>query len=692
MKSGVIFSAAMLCASAALAADIVIYSADQNAYKVVNPGDYKYEGGAIVPAGRSFEVTGNWDLSNNLELYAEVENLGDAAAALRLRLFDADEPNYQADVPIDLMVIEPHKGGTYLTNWPKPPADSRLKDLKGMRRDPFGAGDRETWIDASKVTRVKIYPFWWSNRVSFKVKRIVAKSSAARAEKPYLTMKAEEFLPFVDKYGQFRFADWPGKTHDDADLKKAREAEVKDLEAHPSPASFSLYGGWKDGPRLYATGSFRVEKFNGKWWLVDPEGYLFWSHGVVRVSPSCGIAPLDGRRDYFEWLPKEGDPLYKFFFTHDELMRPYYEARDLKETFDFSAANLYRKYGEDWRNIFAVLAHKRLKSWGLNTIANSSDKAVYMMDKTPYIERFEIKSRPIDGSHGVWWKFKDPFDPSFRLNIIYNLGVRKTELADPWCIGFFVDNEIDWGSNTSIARWALMSPATTIAKQKFVAILKGKYSDIKTFNTEWKSDYASWEDLLKSTDEPNKAGFKDCAEFSSVVVEEYFKIIREEFKKAAPNKLYLGCRFASSNEAVLRIAAKYCDVLSYNIYKFDVDGFELPSGIDKPVMIGEFHFGATDRGLFHPTLVSAKNQEGRAAAYERYITSALRHPSFIGAHWHQFSDQCVAGRFDGENFQVGLTDICDTPYAETAERFRKMGETMYKLRNDAALPATTAAK
>ena len=39
-------------------------------------------------------------------------------------------------------------------------------------------------------------------------------------------------------------------------------------------------------------------------------------------------------------------------------------------------------------------------------------------------------------------------------------------------------------------------------------------------------------------------------------------------------------------------------------------------------------------------------------------------------HWHQFSDQATSGRFDGEYFQVGWTDICDRPYAETVAALR----------------------
>ncbi|MBQ9891596.1 MAG: hypothetical protein IJM35_00375 [Bacteroidales bacterium] len=116
-------------------------------------------------------------------------------------------------------------------------------------------------------------------------------------------------------------------------------------------------------------------------------------------------------------------------------------------------------------------------------------------------------------------------------------------------------------------------------------------------------------------------------------------------------------------------------------YAFTTDSVELPDGVDKPVMIGEFHFGAMDRGMFHCSLIEVETQERRAEAYVRYVESALRHPNIIGVHWHQYSDQATTGRFDGENFQVGFTDVCDTPYPETVAGIRKVGYRMYDIRN-----------
>ena len=40
----------------------------------------------------------------------------------------------------------------------------------------------------------------------------------------------------------------------------------------------------------------------------------------------------------------------------------------------------------------------------------------------------------------------------------------------------------------------------------------------------------------------------------------------------------------------------------------------------------------------------------------------------------------MTGRFDGEYFQVGLTDVCDTPYAETIAALREVGYGLYATR------------
>ncbi|MCX6900512.1 MAG: beta-galactosidase [Verrucomicrobia bacterium] len=694
MKTPAILGIGCVClAVTAIADEIVLFDAattPMNAVASQSGAKFQLRDGLVEIETKGetgypgIRVKGTWDLSNCNRLTLELalrDRKGELPVTVRL-----DNPNAGGQPEhmfVDRVKIRGKKPASYTVALPPPlPYGREINSkLTGMKRGPFATTGVASDLDASKVVGVAVYikepklDWLWG------VKRIVAHTGPPPQVPDWMKLPPEKFFPFVDEYGQFKHKEWPGKTHTDGDLKKAMERERTDLAAHPGPEGWNKYGGWAKGPRQKATGRFRVEKINGKWWMVDPEGCLWWSHGPVRVTTSSAVTPLDGREFYFTDLPKADSPFALFYTTRDALLWPYYEARGIQRTYDFSSANACRKYGADWRARYSDLAHQRLRSWGMNTIANSSDKGICLQRRTPYCDRFELKSPDIEGAHLGWWKFKDPFHPEFRANFRRQLVQRKEELDDPWCFGFFVDNEISWGGETALADWTLQSPATQPAKIEMIRRLKEKYGSIAKLNDAWKTNYSDWDALLQSQQKPPPGAKDDCIAFTAVVTEAYFKNIRDQFKAVAPNTLYMGCRFAGSTKAAVQIGAKYCDVVSYNLYRHTLDDFKLPEGVDKPVMIGEFHFGALDRGMFHPSLIEVADQAARGKAYATYIASALRHPNFIGAHWHQFGEQPTTGRFDGENLQNGFLDVCDTPYPETIAGIREVGYRLYEIRS-----------
>ena len=591
------------------------------------------------------------------------------------------------EIPSDRVVRE--KDSTVLHGVP-------MWDSPVMIADRLSVPMRKEWTKMTPYGLVdSIYrPGQFGNRM---------KAMPPEGSQPWMKMSTEDFLPFIDRFGQFRWREWPGKTKSEEDLKRAAAEEEKDLAAHPGPADWNRYGGWADGPRLEATGRFRTEKVDGKWWFVDPEGRLFWSFGVMRVSASCAMTPLNGdietprtgypvpdRDCFYEWLPPapgaaDATPFSRFWTTRDELLWPFYEARNETRVFDFSSANLYRKYGADYVARFAGVSHRRLRSWCVNTISSSSDKAVCAAGRTPYCDRVERLSRFIEGSADFWFKFRDPWDPTFRTSVLEALAARGGQGHDPMCIGFSIDNEIAWGSTPwQLAEWTLLSPADQPAKMALADSMKRKYCDIAKLNAAWKTSYADWDDLLQTQTLPGEAARDDLAAFTRTITEEYFKRTRAAVKEFDPQLLYLGCRFAGVGSARPWVAgpcAKYSDVLTFNIYSHGVGGFKLPEGAeDKPVLVTEFHFGATDRGPFGASLRPAANQADRAGKLKAYVRSAIGNPQIVGVHWHQYSDQATTGRFDGEHSQVGWTDICDRPYPETVAALREVGREIYSAR------------
>ena len=95
------------------------------------------------------------------------------------------------------------------------------------------------------------------------------------------TDEGSEFLesgPLLDSFGQWALADWPRKVRDQEQLTRELAAEEKTFGS-AADFGYGSYGGYKD-TKVRATGFFRVEEIDGRWWFVDPEGHPFLSTGI----------------------------------------------------------------------------------------------------------------------------------------------------------------------------------------------------------------------------------------------------------------------------------------------------------------------------------------------------------------------------------------------------------------------------
>ncbi|MDF9833140.1 hypothetical protein M2103_001362 [Ereboglobus sp. PH5-5] len=659
------------------------------------PRDAKRVGISVRPEAGA----GSWDLEAFAEIAVPFRNLGTEPVDVELAVFDAASAtgpvkihhrHYRA--PATLPV-----GGQVvwvtvpITGKNKSPLDGKLISLVGKPRE-FA---RHGVMDGASIARIEIHAKNARAGQRFAIGKVVARG----VPEPWRDWPESRVFPLVDEFGQYAHREWPGKIKSERDFAARLNAEDADIAAHPRPAKWNRYGGWAAGPQHRATGFFRVEKIDGQWWLVDPEGRLFWSHGVVRVATLQRVGgvyrgtPLPDREHFFTLPPKDSaSPLARFYGDESPSTRGYYLGKGRHAVYDFLEANLFRKHGADWEAAHKARALRRLESWGLNTIANSSDPDIYLRRKFPYTAI--LYSAPmgasefrIEASGGSWGKLPDPFDPAWERHMEHTMRTELREsLNDPWCLGFFVDNELRWGNSWHAAEVTLASPASQPAKRALVSVLRKKYRDIAALNTAWATAHESWDALLAATAPPDKthpAAKADLEMLSEHIVEKYFAGCRAAVKAASPNHLYLGARFAGSGSAfVTRVAARHCDVISINIYASSLA--TLPAILDTakgmPVLIGEFHFGALDRGPFCAALVRVADQDARALAYREYVRSGLRNPAIIGTHWFQYYDQPTTGRFDGENYQTGLLDICDTPYAETIEAVRDVAATLYETR------------
>ncbi|MDQ8201418.1 hypothetical protein [Pelagicoccus sp. SDUM812003] len=619
--------------------------------------------------------SGSWDLDPYYHVKMDIRNVGEHPAKIIFKVGDPEDDmeGWQMEIRFDLKPGETKTVADDISTSPWRFAEPL--ELVAMRAAP---GSAKT--DLSAIDQVRISIVYPDARHKLVIDNI-------RATNPVRWVGSEGFLPFVDRFGQYKHADWPGKVYSSDDLRQLAREEDRRLASHPGPSHFCGFGGWKEGPQLEATGFFRTEKLDGAWWLVDPDGHLFWSHGVCCVDPWASSTGVTDREGYFEWIPEKDSRFGQFFGKAHGAAHGFYKGRGERDTYSFHASNLFRKFGENWREGFRRVAHARLRSWGMNTAGVASDREFCQDGVTPYTETVWVRgTRKIEASQGYWGPFHDVFDPSFRRQVRAALAGRERAANDSWCLGFFVENELSWGAEGSLAEAALASPADQPAKLEFVSDLRAKYADIQSLNAVWSTEYASWQALLQSTVRPDRTkAWDDLSAFYARIVETYFSTVREEMKAVAPNIMYLGCRLAWANsETVIRTAAKYQDVMSMNRYDYNVTNVGFPHGVDKPILIGEFHFGSLDRGSLHPGVTVANSQAERAKFYKVYVESALLNPYIVGTHWFQYGDQNPTGRGDGENYNVGLVDVADNPFPELTESVTDVGARMYGLRFSAA--------
>ena len=544
----------------------------------------------------------------------------------------------------------------------------------------------------------------------------------------------------VDKFGQNAKKDFPIKVSSDEELKKLADEELKSLAEYTLMPDRCEYGGWKDGPKVKATGYFSKIKHNGKWALVCPDGHLYFSIGLanVRMANSTtytgidytdeklyhrdpeDVTPEDSkgiidipmetmktgyvvnkqRNDMFLELPKLDDPLANHYSYRRE---SHFGPIEHGQTFSFYRANLERRYGEQYKNSFfdkwLEVTEDRMRNWGFTSFGNWIDPAFYHRNNLPYFANGWIIGdfQKVYSGSDYWGPMPDPFDPEFERRAKKSIDVVSEEVKNnPWCIGVFIDNERSWGNMSSdklhygLVLDGLSKDKNSYLKSEFMRILKKKHKSISNLNKQWKTDFTSWVALEKGVNYKNQNSFnKGKLEDFSILLEafatKYFQVIHDALEQKMPNYMYMGCRFAvwGITDEVRKSAAKYVDVFSYNYYKEGIGKryWKFLEEVDMPTIIGEYHMGAPDSGLFHSGLIHAKNQEDRANMWADYAGSTIDNPYFVGVHWFQYLDSPITGRaHDGENYNVGFVSTTDIPYPPMIKKAKEVNAGLYKRR------------
>ncbi len=382
-----------------------------------------------------------------------------------------------------------------------------------------------------------------------------------------------------------------------------------------------------------------VTQADGAWWLATPCGERFFS---------IGINGLDGGES--QALPP-GAPGYRW-------------------------QNFHPDFG-DWLNG----ARGRLRVWGFNSAGAVAPPAA--MTELP-----SIPSLWLGSSAAFHWV--DPFDPELPARI-----TRKAdELVAPHRgqsrrIGYFTDNEVGWWGGALFTFYSKQPPANH-TKQRWIELLRERYAGSwQSFTAEFvpPEGVSSWDELLAATGtstrlRPASLGIQTVRAWTGIVAHHYYATMHAALAAVDPEALDFGDRLPIYYDPVaVRAMAPYVDVISTN-YNLDApDGWVARYFFDglrrlapsKPVLVSEWFFAADENASGNRNnghLLTVETQAERARGAARAARNLAAQPNVVGLHWFQYYDHPPGGRpVDGEDYDFGLVDVADRPYALLTRAF-----------------------
>ena len=548
---------------------------------------------------------------------------------------------------------------------------------------PRTPGRLKSVVTGNKLNIKDITKFSMSLKISILKEDVIEKSFKiynvySTPDEPDYTLNSE---PLVDEFGQWTQRDWKGKIHCEQEL----------IESHKKPFpeenyNYSKYGGWLK-KRFEATGFFRVQKDEkGKTWLVDPDGYVFISNGAAETF--CRIpCRTNGIESLFKMLPDKVKP---FYYSVENPNHPVASG----EYVDFLRYNLYRIYGDNWYEEWQKHTLARLKHLGLNSVGNWSDIKFCRKMKVPYsIPMEKFPSTPVN----IFRDFPDVFSEEYHESSKKFAEQLIPYKDDSYMIGYFMSNEPlwTWTPNLNLVEEMYVVDVPFKSRKVFADYLKDKYTSIDALNSAWNSSFNNFDDfsgMIKDIASYNNA--EDLQSFTKIMMDEYIKVPALAIKEIDPNHLNLGQRYAAALPDRMLAGIDYIDVLSFNCYQTSAVNplRDLAKYTDKPCIIGEFHFGAFDRGMSMTGIVSVESQEERGNAYRYYMEMSAKEPNFVGANYYTLYDQAYLGRFDGENYQIGICDVCDNEYEEFAAAIKETSKVLYEVADGQREPFSKEAK
>lgn len=403
----------------------------------------------------------------------------------------------------------------------------------------------------------------------------------------------------------------------------------------PKSVSLNKYGS-NTAIQSTATGFFRTELINGRWYIIDPEGYAFIHKGVACVSPGTSDNQKKALQD--KWGTNDAWATYATSWLKDN---------------NFNGAGA-------WSDV--------------TRLRKQTEPIVYTVIVNPMSNYRNYHRSLVGGYTNAGWQGYEyniirVFDPKFEEYLDNACKLFALYKNDKYLLGYFIDNELPWVNDALDRHIKYLAPSDIC------------YITAKNWLDERKGKNATLSDI---TNEDRNA-------FWDFYAGKFFKMAKEYITKYDPNHMFLGSRFNQGREElvnpyIFETAGKYCDIISINHYRewepiaARMENWE--SWAKKPFMITEFYTKGEDSGLLNSTGAGwlVKTQRDRGLFYENFIIKLLRSKGCVGWHWFRYQDndpEDLTTDPSNRDSNKGLIDIYYNPYTDLMDIVNLTNENVY---------------
>ena len=372
---------------------------------------------------------------------------------------------------------------------------------------------------------------------------------------------------------------------------------------------YDQYGGYMGGTKFTATGFFRVQFSNGRWWIIDPLGYPFFSSGVSTVNTGTTKQSeilLNKYQSVENWANNASERLYELGFN--------------------SGTGATSTLLQVEQPISLTVGLSILSSYGTSLGLNNS----------------------ISGSTTFVGGVMPVFDPAFINHSNKRVKSRISSLANnPNIIGWTSDNELHADSDM-LDNYLRCDP--TIKE------------NIYSYATAWTFMYAmTGKTDVSIADVTNE--YRSL--FKAMVYDRYYHVVTNSIKMYDKNHMFLGSRYLTGNfkdNYVMKVSGYYCDVITVNYYGAWTPDAELIANVQRwsetPFLVTEAYAKGMDvctegSGLTNKSGAgfTCKTQQDRAMFYQNYTLQLLESKYCVGYNWFRFWDN------DPTNTAADLSNI-----------------------------------